>query len=69
VEKGETRKEKRDSSLRRPTDSQERKQKKKSACSVRNDGGAYRVGSGGFFEFEFGDVAKGERENCQCSPT
>jgi hypothetical protein len=31
-------KEKRDSSLRRPTHSQERMRKKKSACSVRNDG-------------------------------
>ncbi len=32
-------KRKRDFSLRRPTASQERKRKKKSACSVRNDGG------------------------------
>jgi len=30
---------KRDFSLRRPTHSQERKRKRKSACSVRNDGG------------------------------
>src|SRR5713101_2313358 len=34
----ERKKEQRDSSLRRPTLSQERKRKKKSACSVRNDG-------------------------------
>jgi hypothetical protein len=34
---GKGNKEKRDSSLRRPTLSQERKRKKKSACSVRND--------------------------------
>src|SRR3989442_12777982 len=36
-------KEERDFSLRRPTLSQERKGKKKSACSVRNDG--HRVGA------------------------
>src|SRR5216684_5691513 len=35
---GATGQEKRDFSLRRPTLSQERKRKKKSACSVRNDG-------------------------------
>jgi hypothetical protein len=38
------RQEKRDFSLRRPTLSQERKRKKKSACSVRNDGVARRRG-------------------------
>src|SRR5712664_1270721 len=36
--RGEESEEKRDFSLRRPTLSQERKRKKKSACSVRNDG-------------------------------
>jgi hypothetical protein len=37
---GGRREEKRDFSLRRPTHSQERMRKKKSACSVRNDGWA-----------------------------
>ena len=36
-------KRKRDFSLRRPTHSQERMRKKKSACSVRNDGVAGRL--------------------------
>jgi len=44
VERGERsarqkQKEKRDFSLRRPTFSRERKRRKKSACSIRNDGG------------------------------
>jgi len=43
---------KRDSSLRRPTLSQERKRKKKSACSVRNDSGgcAERWTDGAWFD-------------------
>jgi len=53
--------EKRDFSLRRPTHSQERMRKRKSACFVRNDGGAFGVESGGFLEFEFGGVAEEEK--------
>jgi hypothetical protein len=56
---GKKEKRQRDFSLRRPTLSQERKRKKKSACSVRNDGGGVRFESGGFLEFEFGGVAEG----------
>src|SRR6266446_2492076 len=57
------RQEKRDFSLRGPTHSQERMRKKKSACSVRNDGGAFGIGSSGFLECDFGGVAEGEKEN------
>jgi len=55
------RQEKRDFSLRRPTLSQERMRKKKSACFVRNDGGAFGIGSSGFLEFEFGGVGEEEK--------
>jgi hypothetical protein len=56
---------KKDFSLRRPTLSQERKRKKKSACSVRNDGGGLRSGLGGFLEFEVGGVGEEEKEKLE----
>ena len=58
-------KEKRDSSLRRPTLSQERKRKKKSACSVRNDGRVWR-----FFTARLKpcpDVAESPLQKCTLS--
>ncbi len=51
--KPETRKqtveERRDFSLRRPTHSQERMRKKKSACSVRNDGVVLELAQAAFW--------------------
>jgi hypothetical protein len=61
-------KEKRDSSLRRPTHSQERMRKKKSACSVRNDGSG-----GGMRKLEIGNQkleirGSGEKERGRSPP-